>query len=140
MDPRGHVEQRRALLFLVHDRRAPASSPRKDMEPRSPELILESVLPTLLQRSAQLLGTTIQWVVLGRAPQHFVYTFSEDGLAVSRGISDASTLTLAMDARALASLLDSTLDVEDAMRAQRVKVIGDAQVLLDLVTALGDVS
>ena len=102
------------------------------------EETLETVLPALLRRDPRALaeGTVVQLIVPDDKARYF-YPFTRDDVVVQRGLADKVDLTLSMVSEDLQRFLEATLDFDHAIRTKRVKVMGDASLLLGLATALG---
>ncbi len=93
---------------------------------------LGTVLPALLQRShTPRLGkeVVIQFVVTDREDCNRFYAITDQGLRVGEGVSDKVDLTLGFAADDLAAFSRSELDVERALAASRLKVMGDTTLL-----------
>jgi hypothetical protein len=111
--------------------------------PPTCEETLETVLPALLRRNPGALadlatrGAVVQFIVPDKKTCRFFYSFEGDArLVVGKGVSDRVDLTLSMVSEDLEKFLDSTLDFDHALRTQRVKVMGDASLLLGIAAAL----
>ena len=64
------------------------------------------------------------------------YEFQDDDVTATRGVSTASDLTLSFVSEDLARFLDDTIDFDHAIATKRVKVMGDASLLLALAAAV----
>ena len=102
------------------------------------EETLETLLPALLRRNpgAVAAGAVVQFIVPDQKTCRYFYTFERDDVVVGKGVSDKVDLTLSLVSEDLERFLDSTLDVDHALRTQRMKVMGDASLLLGLAAAL----
>jgi alkyl sulfatase BDS1-like metallo-beta-lactamase superfamily hydrolase len=102
------------------------------------EETLETVLPALLRRNPGAVadGSIVQFIVPDQQACRYFYTFRQKGVVVDKGLSDRVDLTLSLVSEDLGRFLDATLDFEHAVRTQRMKVMGDAELLLALASAL----
>lgn len=107
------------------------------------EETLETLLPALLRRNHGALadlstrGVVVQFIVPDNKACRYFYSFEGDAkLVVGKGVSDKVDLTLSMVSEDLEKFFDSTLDFDHALRTQRVKVMGDASLLLNIAAAL----
>jgi hypothetical protein len=93
---------------------------------------LGTVLPALLRASRRpglKARTTIQLVVADLEGCDYYYRIQDDGVEVFRGISDEVDLTLSFVSRDLGDLTERKLDVGRAVRAARIRVFGNEEVL-----------
>jgi SCP-2 sterol transfer family protein len=96
------------------------------------EAYLETVLPALLRASrlaAPKAEVIIQLVVADVDGCDWFYRIADDAVEAHRGISDRVDLTVSFLSRDLADLSESKLDVKRAVRAARLQVHGDEEVL-----------
>lgn len=107
------------------------------------EETLETLLPALLRRNPGAMadlatrGAVVQFIVPDNKACRYYYTFETPSrLVVGKGVSDRVDLTLSLVSEDLEKFLESTLDFDHALRTQRVKVMGDASLLLGLAAAL----
>lgn len=113
------------------------------------EETLETLLPALLRRNPGAMadlatrGAVVQFIVPDNKACRYFYTFetvmeakAPARLVVGKGVSDEVDLTLSLVTEDLEKFLQSTLDFDHALRTQRVKVMGDASLLLGLAAAL----
>jgi hypothetical protein len=102
------------------------------------EETLKTVLPALLRRDpgAVTAGTVVQFIVPDVAKCRYFYTWQRDDVVVSQGVSDKVDLTLSVISEDLPRFLDSSLDMEHAVKLRRVKVMGDVELLLPIASAL----
>src|SRR4051812_31291358 len=107
------------------------------------EETLETLLPALLRRHPAALadlatrGAVVQFIVPDNRKCRYFYSFEGDArLVVGKGVSDRVDLTLSFVSEDLEKFVDSTLDFDHALRTQRVKVMGDASLLLGIAAAL----
>lgn len=100
---------------------------------------LGTVLPALLQRShTPQLGkeVVIQFVVTDRENCNRFYVISDQGLRVGDGVSDKVDLTLGFAEGDLSAFSRAELDIERALAASRLKVMGDTTLVSWLASRL----
>lgn len=116
------------------------------------EETLETLLPALLRRNPGAMadlatrGAVVQFIVPDNKACRYFYAFETDAaaasgsdaarLVVGKGVSDKVDLTLSFVSEDLEKFVESTLDFDHALRTKRVKVMGDASLLLGLAAAL----
>jgi len=97
-----------------------------------PRQWLETVLPALLRSSTiapPKPTTVIQLVISDRDDLDWVYEISRDAVNSRQGVSDDVDLTLSFFSKDIAALSANELDVARAVRASRIKVMGNQDVL-----------
>lgn len=102
------------------------------------EETLKTILPALLRRNpgAVAAGTVVQLIVPDVSKCRYFYTWQRDDVVVQQGVSDKVDLTLSVVSEDLGRFLDSSLDMEHAVKLRRVKVMGDVELLLPIASAL----
>jgi hypothetical protein len=100
--------------------------------------ILDIVLPALLRKKPHSLddGTVLQLIVPDAGARCF-YRWSDGEVLVRRGVADKVDLTLSLPADDLESFLDATLDFEHGLRTRRLRLFGDASLLLPIAESMG---
>src|SRR3954466_14054569 len=98
---------------------------------------LSDVLPSLLRRNpAAVRAGTIVQMLAPDAKQRVFYTWQGGDVVVTEGVSDKVDLTLSFTSAELARFLDDSIGFDPALATKRVKVMGDASLLLALAAAL----
>ena len=99
---------------------------------------LGTVLPALLRRRPDAVrsGAVVQLVVPDDRECRWFYEFRGDSVVATRGVSTSSDVTISFVREDLARFLDDTIDFGHAIATKRVKVMGDASLLLALAAAV----
>ncbi len=100
---------------------------------------LETILPGLLSGAkapVSLDATVVQFVVADAEDCDFFYRFDGEGVTAEQGVSDTSDLMLSFLSQDLGDLSENKLDLKQAIRRQRIRVLGDQEIFTWIATRL----
>ncbi len=87
-------------------------------------------------KGAGAMSATIQMLVVDRPNCRYAYTIEPSSVTVFEGVAFDAHLTLAFKASDLEAFSRGMLDADEAIRSERLKVMGDARLLTRLADRL----